>query len=53
MQTKIIFDFEKKSNVENWSVVDDVVMGGKSSGLFELNDEKYINHFVCNNYFNK
>lgn len=40
MQTKIIFDFEKKSNIENWSVVDDVVMGGKSSGLFELNDEK-------------
>jgi hypothetical protein len=35
----IIFDFNKDSNLKNWKIVDDVVMGGKSSGHFELNDD--------------
>lgn len=35
----IIFDFNKKSDVSDWRIVDDVVMGGRSSGSFELNKE--------------
>lgn len=37
--SQIIFDFNKKSNITNWVIVDDVVMGGKSSGTFKLNAE--------------
>jgi len=39
--TLIIFDFNKKSDVSNWEVVDDVVMGGCSSGHFKLNSDGY------------
>lgn len=41
MNTQIIFDFNKNSNIEGWRIVDDVVMGGKSSGTFTLNPEGY------------
>ncbi len=34
----LIFDFSKESDLTNWTVVDDVVMGGRSDGLFEIND---------------
>ncbi|MGB5821782.1 MAG: CIA30 family protein [Saonia sp.] len=30
----VIFDFSKSSDLSNWNVVDDVVMGGESSGSF-------------------
>ncbi len=39
MASNIIFDFNKNSNIEYWTIVDDVVMGGKSSGRFKLNSE--------------
>tara|TARA_R100001369_G_scaffold36196_1_gene61516 strand:- start:11569 stop:12102 length:534 start_codon:yes stop_codon:yes gene_type:complete len=39
MQTATIFQFNKKADISNWSVVDDVVMGGRSSGNFYLNNE--------------
>jgi len=39
MASHIIFDFNKKTDIENWIIVDDVVMGGKSSGTFNLNAE--------------
>lgn len=39
MQTTTIFKFNKTSDISNWSIVDDVVMGGKSSGNFYLNEE--------------
>ena len=39
MQTDTIFDFNKKADISNWSVVDDVVMGGRSSGKFYLNNK--------------
>ena len=39
MQTATIFDFNKKADISNWSMVDDVVMGGRSSGNFYLNSE--------------
>ena len=35
----IIFDFNKNSSISNWIVVDDVVMGGKSNGNFQLNKD--------------
>lgn len=34
-----IFDFNEDSNITSWSVVDDVVMGGRSNGRFFLNEE--------------
>ena len=39
MASHIIFDFNKNSDIENWIIVDDVVMGGKSSGTFKLSAE--------------
>ena len=35
----IIFDFDKNSSISNWVVVDDVVMGGRSTGNFKLNKD--------------
>lgn len=32
----VIFDFDQTSDVSGWRIVDDVVMGGRSSGSFEL-----------------
>jgi len=34
-----LFDFNEKSNIKDWNVVDDTVMGGRSAGNFKL-DEK-------------
>lgn len=34
-----IFDFNKSSSLRNWVVVDDVVMGGRSSGTFRLSED--------------
>lgn len=39
MQTATIFEFNKNVKISNWSVVDDVVMGGRSSSKFYLNNE--------------
>lgn len=36
-----IFDFNKKSDLKNWKIVDDGVMGGKSAGSFNLNEEGF------------
>jgi hypothetical protein len=33
----VIFDFTTESDIQNWIIVDDVVMGGRSSGSFTLN----------------
>ena len=41
MASNIIFAFNQKSNVKDWVIVDDVVMGGKSSGSFGLSPEGY------------
>ena len=41
MGTKLIFDFTKDSDIKNWDVIDDIVMGGKSSGSFKLNTDGY------------
>lgn len=36
MPAQIIFDFKKSVDVQHWKVVDDVVMGGESSGTFKV-----------------
>jgi len=35
----VLFEFTKDSDLTNWAVVDDGVMGGRSAGNFSLNDE--------------
>lgn len=37
----IIFDFNKKCNIYEWKVVDDIVMGGKSKGSLQLHPDGY------------
>jgi hypothetical protein len=37
--SSLIFDFEKNVNLQNWRVVDDVVMGGRSSGNFAISND--------------
>ncbi len=39
--TLTIFDFNNKSDISNWKIVDDVVMGGRSNGNFKINKEGY------------
>jgi hypothetical protein len=39
MNSKVIFDFDRNADIRNWRIVDDVVMGGRSSGSFELSPE--------------
>lgn len=34
----VLFDFSGNSDLKEWNVVDDVVMGGRSDGHFQLND---------------
>lgn len=34
--TIVLFDFKKDSNISNWRIVDDGVMGGRSNGSFSL-----------------
>jgi hypothetical protein len=41
MPKNVIFDFNKTSDIKNWRIVDDVVMGGRSSGTFKLNAEGF------------
>ena len=41
MNTQIIFDFNKNSNIKDWKIVDDIVMGGKSLGRFKLSPEGF------------
>lgn len=35
----VLFDFTNEASLQRWYVVDDVVMGGRSSGSFRLNDD--------------
>jgi len=39
IKAQIIFDFNNRSNINGWNIVDDVVMGGRSNGNFEINSE--------------
>ncbi len=37
----VIFDFNKESDISDWKIVNDAVMGGQSSSKFYLNDDGY------------
>ena len=36
MNTILIYDFNKNASANDWKIVDDVVMGGQSSGQFSI-----------------
>jgi hypothetical protein len=38
---KVIFDFNKNTDIQDWKIVDDDVMGGKSSSTFKLNEDGF------------
>ena len=38
-QTMLLFDFQPNSDLSNWYVVDDGVMGGRSQGGFRLDED--------------
>ncbi|MEO1051750.1 MAG: CIA30 family protein [Bacteroidota bacterium] len=39
MDSQTIFDFHTEADIKYWRIVDDVVMGGRSSGTFKLDDQ--------------
>ena len=39
LPTTLLFDFSPQSDLSQWFIIDDVVMGGRSSGQFFLNAE--------------
>jgi len=41
MSSNLIFDFNKNCNIQDWEIVNDVVMGGKSSSDLSLNHDSY------------
>lgn len=41
MNKQMIFDFDKDSNIQDWKIVDDVVMGGRSSSSFALSPDHF------------
>ena len=41
MNKQIIFDFNKDSNIQDWKVVDDVVMGGRSNSSFTISPDHF------------
>ncbi|MDO1500033.1 CIA30 family protein [Winogradskyella maritima] len=41
----IIFDFSENASLDNWRIVDDVVMGGRSDGKFALNEEGHAEFY--------
>ncbi|MGO2101483.1 MAG: CIA30 family protein [Psychroflexus halocasei] len=38
-ETELIFKFSKQAQLKNWKIVDDVVMGGKSSSEIKLDEQ--------------
>jgi hypothetical protein len=38
---KVIFDFNKQASIQDWVIVDDVVMGGRSFGSFNLTEDGF------------
>lgn len=38
---EIIFDFNRDSNIQDWRIVDDIVMGGKSASSFTLSPDGF------------
>lgn len=40
-QTSIIFEFKPESDLSSWNIVNDDVMGGRSTSSFNLNSDAY------------
>jgi len=40
-----IFDFDNTTDISDWKILDDVVMGGKSNGTFKLTKDGYGEFF--------
>lgn len=38
-QTNTLFDFSEESSLKRWQIVDDIVMGGRSDGTFQINTQ--------------
>jgi len=52
LQSMTIFNFTKDSDISNWKILDDVVMGGRSNGDFIINEEghgKFIGEISLKN----
>ena len=45
MQSMTLFQFNSDSNIENWRILDDVVMGGCSNGEFKINTDGYGEYY--------
>lgn len=45
MNAQILFDFQSNPNPKNWYIIDDVVMGGRSSGQFGITQEGFAKFF--------
>lgn len=41
MNKQTIFDFKKDSNIQDWRIVDDIVMGGKSMSSFKPSPDNF------------
>ena len=39
MKEATVFNFTKTSETSNWNIVNDAVMGGKSVGIFHVNEK--------------
>lgn len=39
VNTQLIFDFNRNTNITDWKIIDDVVMGGKSNGKFMIDND--------------
>tara|TARA_B110000438_G_C15735654_1_gene616207 strand:- start:99 stop:644 length:546 start_codon:yes stop_codon:yes gene_type:complete len=53
LNTKILYDFTVKNDLSSWVVVDDVVMGGRSSGSLNLDPDgngSYSGRVSLDNY---
>jgi len=45
MNAQTLFDSQSNPNPSNWYIIDDVVMGGRSNGQFEITKEGYAQFF--------
>lgn len=39
INAQLIFDFNHNTNIRDWKIIDDVVMGGRSNGKFKIDSD--------------
>lgn len=44
-QSMMVFNFSTDSDISNWRILDDVVMGGRSDGNFKVNSDGYGEYY--------